>query len=72
MTPVLTTSNVRHFARPVTRGRSWVVDPTTETAYVLIRADIFEAMQSLIGDFDICETYAAQEAVRFKGRLERP
>ena len=63
MTPVLTNEQLQALHDASDEGPVPVVDPTTQTTYVLIRADIFEQMQSLVGDFDIRETYAAQEAV---------
>ena len=49
-----------------------VVDPTTQTTYVLVRAEVFEQMQALLGDFDIRETYAAQEAVASEAGWKDP
>jgi len=42
-----------------------LVDPETNTAYVLLRADIYDRVKPLFDEepFDIRETYAAQEQV---------
>lgn len=37
-----------------------VVDPVTNTEYVLLRADVFERLRGLIDDdFDVSDAYAA-------------
>jgi hypothetical protein len=48
----------QHAGQPV-----FVVDPVKHLEYVLIPAEIFERVRALLGteEFDIRETYAAQE-----------
>jgi len=45
------------------RGPVTLVDPQTSRKYVLLREEVYNRLQSLLdaNDFDICETYAAQD-----------
>lgn len=39
-----------------------VIDPTTQQAYVLLRAEVYERMRSTLeAEIELSETYAAQE-----------
>ena len=43
------------------------IDPTTQKVYFLVTAEIFERVKSLLSSgFDVCETYAAQDAALAK------
>jgi hypothetical protein len=45
-----------------------VVDPATQKEYVIVPIDLFDRVRALLGDeqFDIRETYAAQETALAK------
>ncbi len=44
-------------------GPIQLVHPGTHKVYVLVAADRFERLKSLLDDrFDVCDTYAAQDA----------
>ena len=45
-----------------------VIDPVTNTEYLLIRADAFERLRGLIdGDFDVSDAYAAIDEALAEG-----
>jgi hypothetical protein len=72
MTPILTNEQLHALRAANGAGPVPVVDPTTQTEYVLVRSDIFEQMQALVGEFDVRETYAAQASGAAKAGWDDP
>ena len=65
-TPVLTEEQVRAVAaQPGEPVR--LIDPTTNRAYVLLRADVYERVRGLLGDFDPREAYPATDRAFAEG-----
>ena len=60
MDPVLTHEQIQAIqANPV--GPVRVIDPKSATAYVIVRADVFEQMSRILkDDYQISDTYLAQ------------
>lgn len=63
MNPNLTEEQRQALHQANDAGPVTVVDPQTNTAYVLLRADLYDQMRSVIGDFDPRETYPFIEKV---------
>ena len=60
MSPVLTTEQIQAIqANP--DGPVRVVDPQSNEAYVIVRAEVFEQMRAILkDDYQISDTYVAQ------------
>jgi len=62
MTPKLT-NEMRHALRDPSQQPVQVEDEQTRMRYVLLPLDVYQRAQSLLSaDFDVAETYAAQDA----------
>jgi hypothetical protein len=64
MTPQLTNEQLQALHDPQGTGPMVVVDPSTQTPYVLVRADLYDRYRALFDeDFDVREAYLSIDEI---------